>query len=483
MLRFLNQLPFNVKRNLFIIIGLILSVSISYLAFDMGMIIPFAIMGLSAFVILIVFYFKDPKITLYVLLSYCFTIALISREVGGDIPYGTLIEVFIAFSWILALIKIPINEWSVVKNDLFYLMLGWFILSVLEIANPAGASVMGWLQEIRSVALYPILIIPITYILFNTNKDLDTFLKIVIFFSVMAALNGIKQLYIGLSPGEQRFIDEGGYVTHMLFGQLRVFSFYSEAAQFGASQAHVGLISLVLAFGPYGWWKRALFFICSMLMLYGMLISGTRGALFVLVVGVFIAIALSRQIKVMIIGGLIACFCLFILKFTYLGNGSYQIYRLRTALDPQDASFNVRLNTQKILREYMSRHPFGDGLGSIGAWGAKYNQGKFLANIPPDSYWVKVWAMYGIVGFIIWIGIMMYILGKCCGIVWNLKDPSLRIKGIALTSGYAGILICSYGNEVINTMPSSIIVYMSWVFIFISPRLDKELMEKNNPLI
>ena len=71
----------------------------------------------------------------------------------------------------------------------------------------------------------------------------------------------------------------------------------------------------------------------------------------------------------------------------------------------------------------------------------------------------------------------MYILGKCCGIVWRLEDPGLKVKMIALTAGYCGILMCSYGNEVINTAPSSYISYLSWVFIFISPKLDKEIKD------
>lgn len=475
MMQFLNGLSFNTKRSIFLLLGLVIAVLVGFLVYNLGIVTPLIIIMLSGLVILQIIYYNHPRATLYVLIGYCFTLPIFGREIGGDLPYGTLIEVFIAFSYLIALLKVPKEEWRVVKSDLFYLMLFWFVLSFLEVANPAGASVMGWLQEIRSAALYPLLIVPITYLFFDSNKDVNTFFKLVIFFSVLGAINGIKQLYIGPSAGEQRFLDEGGAITHILFGQLRVFSFYSEAGQFGASQAHVGLMALILAMGPFKWWKRVLLLIFAMLLLYGMLISGTRGALFCLVTGVFLAILLSKQVKVIVIGGAIAVSALLILKFTFIGNGNYQIYRLRTALDPTDASFNVRLNTQKLLTEYMSTRPFGGGLGVLGAWGAKYNQDKFLSTVPPDSYWVKVWAMYGIVGFTIWLGIMMYILGKCCGIVWNLKDPALKIKMIALTSGFAGILFCSYGNEVINTMPSSIIVYMSWVFVFISPKLDEDL--------
>ncbi|RZK15757.1 MAG: O-antigen ligase domain-containing protein, partial [Hymenobacter sp.] len=211
--------------------------------------------------------------------------------------------------------------------------------------------------------------------------------------------------------------------------------------------------------------------------------SGTRGALFALMVGIAFALLISKNIKVLFLGGLLAGAAFGVLKYTKIGDSNYNIYRMRTALDPTDASFNVRLQNQLTLRNYLSTRPFGGGVGSIGNSGIHYNPGKYLSSVPPDSYWVKVWAMYGIVGFIIWLGIMLYILGKCCGIVWNIRDPLLRTKLIALTSGFAGILFCSYGNEVINFMPSAIVVYVSWAFIFLGPKLDSKSPELAHPLV
>ena len=89
------------------------------------------------------------------------------------------------------------------------------------------------------------------------------------------------------------------------------------------------------------------------------------------------------------------------------------------------------------------------------------------------------WVMYGIVGLIIWFGMMMYILGKSCGIIWKIQDKGLRYKLIALCSGAAGVFFASYGNEIINDMPSAMIVSISWAFIFLGPRLDKEILKSN----
>ncbi len=427
------------------------------------------LVGFAFFVLL-----NKPKIALYLLIAYCFGFVILSREIGGPIPYGTLIEGLLVVGWITVMLGSERKELKVINNDLCFLFLVWLFISVIEVFNPSGASVEGWLQEIRSAALYPLLIISLAFMVFRKQADLNAFLILIIGLSVVAALNGIKQLYIGLSPGEQLFLNQGGAVTHVLWGRLRVFSFYSDAGQFGASQAHIGMVALCLAFGPFKWWKRVLLFSAASLLFYGMLISGTRGALFALVVSGSLAVILSKQFKILIVGGgMLLVFVLF-LKFTHIGDGNYQIYRFRSALNPDDPSLNVRLATQHFLRDYLQDKPFGEGLGVIGAFGNTYNSTMFISTVQPDSYFVKVWVMYGIVGFTIWLSIMAYILGKCCGIVWRIRDKSLRIKLISLTAGYAGILFCSYGNEVINTMPSSIIVYVSWVLIFQAPRLEKE---------
>ena len=203
-----------------------------------------------------------------------------------------------------------------------------------------------------------------------------------------------------------------------------------------------------------------------------MLLSGTRGAFFVLLVGAFVYLVLSKRVLILILGCLLATGALGVLKYTKIGDSNPSVFRMRTALDPNDPSLQVRFENQAILRDYLSTRPLGGGLGVMGHWGITYNSDKFLSTIAPDSYYVKVWGQYGIIGFLIWFGFMLYILGKCMGIVWRIRDPALRQKLLALTAGFAGILMCSYGNEIMNQMPSSIILYTSWVFIFLGPSLD-----------
>lgn len=476
MRQYILSLPELFQKGLILLLGLVTALVIGLFTAQFGSVIPITIIAASVITALLIGIFKNPTYGFIATIAYCFLFFILVREAGG-FPFGIGIEILLSLTWIATCIQYKRYKWDLIKNDLVYLIFTWFVISVLEIINPAGASFMGWLQEIRTSAVYPLLIIPLAFLFFNKNKNLNFFLILIMALSVIATLNGIRQVSVGLSPGEQKFLDEGGASTHLLWGKLRVFSFFSNASQYGVSQAHIGLIAFILALGPFKWWKKITLFVISVILLYGMLISGTRGALFALIIGGIVAIVLSKNYKILIIGSVLVLSGISVLKFTTYGNGHYEIYRLRTALDPQDASLNTRFINQEILKDYLKTRPFGGGLGVTGFWGSKYNSDKFLSTVPPDSYWVKVWVMYGVVGLSIWFSIMMYILGKCCGIIWKIQDKKLKFKLIALCSGAAGIFFASYGNEIINDMPSAMIVSVSWVLIYLGPKLDRQILK------
>ncbi|WP_210520375.1 O-antigen ligase family protein [Hymenobacter terricola] len=461
-------------KALYVPVGIVLAIVIGWLTARMGLLVPGLLITVAVVVPFLIALFYNPRRGIIALIGYCFLFFIIAREVGGTVPYGMAVDGLLVVTWVAVAFNHTQFQWSNINNDLCKLSLFWFVLNILELGNPAGVSVAGWFLEFRSASLYWFLCVPLSMLIFNTRKDLDLFLILIISLSVLGALNGLKQLYIGLSPGEQIYLNENAK-THLLWGKLRVFSFYSDAGQFGASQAHIALVALILAFGPFAKWKRALLAAAALVLVVGMLISGTRGAMFALGSGIGVALLISKNIKAFVLGSAIALGCFYVVKYTKIGDSNYNIYRMRTALDPNDASFNVRLKNQLRLRTYLAGHPLGGGVGVIGNSGIKYNSDKMLSTIPPDSYWVKVWAMYGIVGFVIWLSIQLYILGKCCGIAWSTRDQRLKTKLIALTAGVAGSLLCSYGNEVINFMPSALVVYISWAFVFLSPRFDAAL--------
>ena len=458
-------------------VGLLLALGLGWLAGHVGAAVPGLLVLVPLLLLAVVVVFREPRLGVVAFICFCFCLHYLSRHVL-DVPLGLGMEGILVVTWLAVVFyvqKPPV--WSYLRNDLCALSLVWFVINILELGNPAGASFQGWLNELRGSALLWILVVPLCFLVFRTRRDLNLFLYLIIGFSVFGALYGIKQKFVGVDEMEQKWLDAGGAITHLIWGRLRVFSTYSEAAQFGSSQAHLALVCGILALGPFSWTKRLLLAAAALLLLYGMLISGTRGAFFVLLVGILVYLALSKQLKVLVLGCVLAVGAFGVLKFTTVGNSNPDVFRMRSALDPKDASLQVRLSNQAILREYLSTRPFGAGVGTMGFWGKRYNADKFIASIAPDSYFVKTWGQYGIVGFLVWFGIMLYILGKCMGIVWHLRDPVLRQKLLALTAGAAGILACSYGNEIMNQMPSAMILYVSWVLIFLGPTMDTSSLQ------
>jgi len=457
-------------------VGIIVSLLVAYLTASFGILIPILGLIIGIVLVFLIIIFQNPFYGLTAALIYCFCFVFVARELGDSFPFGYVVELLYVAVMLAAICKARKEDWKRIQNDLFLLFSLWFLISVLELFNPSGASFDGWLSEIRTSGFDSFILILIGFLVFKNVKHLDVFLLVIIFCSLLATLIGMKQLHLGLSSGERGFLEANP--THMIWSQLRVFSFYRDAGQFGASQACFVVICGTLAFGPFKLWKRILFLILSLFFIYGMLISGTRGAFFALVPGIFLAVLLFKNLKMMLSGTVFLVLFVAVLKFTYIGSGFSYIHRLRSALDPTDPSLNLRFLNQQMLGDYIRDFPLGAGLGVMGYAGGKYNSNMFLSTIAPDSYWVKVWGMYGIVGFTLWFCMMTYILGKCCGIVWNIKDDKLRVKLIALTASFFGVFVCSYGNEVINALPTSIVTYLSLVLIYMGPKFDNEIKLK-----
>ncbi len=456
------------------------------LAFFLGMVIAGsgmlaggALIALPFIIGYLIWVFMCPKVGLITFILYSFMMPGLGRHIVGP-QFGLGIDALLILTWLGVIFHRGEKfRFRHLKTDLVWMAIVWFILTVLEIGNPEHPNIMGWLQEMRSTTLYWILTVPLTILVFNKKSDIYLFLDIIILMSFIGAMWGIKQLYIGVDEAEHRWLEAGAKKTHILFGKLRVFSYYSEAAQFGASQAQIAIMCIILATGPHTLIRKICYAVAGTFIFYGMLISGTRGALGGIVGGGFVFLVISKNVKVIAIGGLIGLLFIGMLKFTAIGSGNDQMRRLRSGTDANDPSLQARLINQRTLSNSLASKPFGTGVGTIGMWGVMYNKHIYTAKIPPDSYFVKVWVMYGIIGFILWFGMMLFILGKSVGMIWTVRDPLLRNQLSSLASGFGGIFLCSYGNEVMNSLPSSAIVYVSWALVWMGTRWDTPLPKSN----
>ncbi len=461
-----------------VIIGIIiLSVILSYVIAKGGLMTVAALLGLLPGLIFLNRLFNHPALGLGTLLVFSFVAIGLTRYLVG-VPLGLGVDGLLVISFVAIFFKNFYKKinFDQANRDITYLLFVWFAYAVLQLFNPQALSKTAWFYAMRGMSMYPILLVPLALMLFKRLRYLFVFLYVWGFFTILGTLKGLQQLYIGLDFAEQFWLDTIGAVTHIINGQLRVFSFFSDAGQFGAAQGAAGIVGILVAASIKGRFNKIFFLIVGIMGFWGMMISGTRGAIIVPMIGGIVYLILRKNIRVLIIGGVIMSVIYVFFAYTYIGESNYQIARMRTAFRPeQDASYQVRLENRAILKTYLADKPFGGGIGSAGNWGLRFSPEGFLANVATDSWYVQVWAEQGIVGLILHLFILSYIIIKGFFLVM-VKVKNVELAGIlgALIAGYAGIMGASYGNGVLGQMPTGALVYFSWAFIFMAQQLDRE---------
>lgn len=426
------------------------------------------------------FFFKYPIIGVYTAIILGFLILGLGRYIKG-IQLGMAMD-GILFLTFIALFFNRFKEridWSPVKKDVTVLALIWFAYTIFQFVNPEAKSKEAWFVGFRGISLYMMLLIPLVLLLIHNRKKLNMIFFLWAGFSILATLKGILQNTIGVDSFEKAWLDAGGAVTHILFGKLRVFSFLSDAGQFGANQAYTGVVFAILASVVKDKKLKIFYAITAVLGLYGMFLSGTRGAISIPLAG-FGVYAVLRKNKFVMVTGFISLVLVFIFfKYTLIGQDNQQIRRMRSAFDPNDASLQVRLENQKKLKVYLATRPFGGGIGHAGVKAQRFLPNAFLSNVATDSWYVLIWAEMGIVGLYLHLFILFYIVGKSgYTIMFVMKDQETMIIFAALTCGMMGIMVASYGNAVLGTMPTSILIYMTMALLMNAKHFDLEAMAK-----
>lgn len=424
------------------------------------MAIPFAI----AFLIL---FFNNLKVGIYFVLIMSFILPILGRYVPSGIPYGLGVDIMLVLSYfIIAFKHWKKTDFSLAANEVVLLMTLWMGYIFLQIGNPNAYSFEAWFYSMRGVALYQFLLIPLCFILFNTKKDWYRFWNIWVGFSVLGILWAIKQKAFGVDSFEQRWLDEGASVTHMLWGQLRIFSYYYDAGTFGAAMGQICIMTGIMILGPNSWKKKIFYAGLSGAAFIALVLSGTRGALAVPGIGGILYLIMTRNFKVLSIGGGILLAGFIFLKFTTIGNANYDINRLRTALDPNDPSLNTRLRNRARLTEYLRGKPFGGGMGTVGSWGQRFSPGTWLANFEPDGLYTRIRAETGLVGRVFYVGMWIFLLARGIGFLWSFEDEERQNIAMAILAGYSGILVANYGNAVLTQFPISITTFIGICFVY-----------------
>lgn len=368
--------------------------------------------------------------------------------------------------------------WSDAINPLTFLTGIWLIYCILLVFNPL-TSVADWAAGVRGIAVYLFVFPLLTSILLNQYKYLKIFLFVWSILTLMAVIKVIIQKNFGFDPAEKYWLYVlGGARTHIIYSGIRYFSFFTDAAAFGTS---MGLSMTVFFIYAIYCPKRLLqlyYLFISIGAGYGMMVSGTRAAIFIPLTGFLLFILLSKKWKIIVLGIVVLLTVFVFFRYTYIGNGNTEIRRMRSAFHAtQDASFNVRFDNQEKMRVFMRDHPFGVGIGKA----KRTNPDDYMYGLPTDSSFVLIWVETGILGMLLFLSVFIVVLIRGIhDVMFKIKSKELKGVTYALLAGLAGMMVSGYGNEILQQFPNGPIVYMCMAFIFLGRKFDEQISEGAN---
>lgn len=409
-----------------------------------------------------------------------FNVLWIKKFLPPDTPVGLTIDVLIGVMFLGMFIRqIHHRDWSFLKNRISIFIMIWIAYNILQLLNPEAQSRLAWLYTVRGMAFFIVLYFIAVYA-FNSLRAIEMFIKACIFLSLLAALYGLYQEFIGMPDFEMAWLKLDPRRMKLVYqwGKLRVFSFLADPSTFGILMAYMGMFCTVLATGVATAAKRILLLLCAGIMFTAMLFSGTRTAYVLLPAGFFFFALLIMQRHI------ILALVLLIMAgsvIVMIPTGNLTLYRFQSAFKPaKDASMQHRLDNQEFIQPYIQTHPFGGGLGSTGIFGKRFSPHSKLAGFPPDSGYVRVAVELGWIGLLIYCAMMFVILSTGIKNYVSTKTPKIRTCYVAFLVLVFVLCVSNYPQDAIVQLPTSIIFYLSLAALVRLKDFDNKISLKSS---
>lgn len=446
------------------------------------------VIGLMPVVMLFIFLcINKPAILLGVTFALNYIIMGVNRYYSIPIAITNVFDLLYGLMLALILLKqLQSNlNFKKILNIYTGITLVWLLYCIINIGNGVTGELYmeAWLRILRPWALYPILTCLILSIHCNHYAFIHYFLVLWGIMTLLAAAKGYWQKNRGFDSTELAWLWAYGARTHFIHSGIRYFSFFTDAAAFGASMGLSSLVFILTFFYTKKTFLKFFYLIVSMAGFYGLLISGTRSAIAVPIAGLSFFLFLSKSWKICVIAGMLLFGGVGILKYTKIGENNRLIRRMRTAFDTNDQSLQVRFENQKALNAYMSELPFGIGMGVTTGILPPQNKYYFVSICPADSSLVDVWKQMGVVGLSIFLSLhaILFITGSYI-LLFKIRNPEIRGPLTGMLCGCAGVLVASYANMVYFGFPNGILIYSCFTFVFLGPYLDKQYTEAHAKL-
>lgn len=435
---------------------LLATLPISYLMalvdFKVSFVVFLALIGLPLIALCLV----NLTFGLVLMLTVALLVVFGAKYTGA--PIGTLLDLLILVSAVAILLRqIKDRDWSFARHPLSTMVAIWLYFNIMQVLNPWAESKMAWLFTVRSVAIQQLVYFIGAYAFHNSRRSITILLKLIVGMCFASALYGLKQQYLGFSAQETSWImaDPKRFELYYQWGMMRIPSFCYDPTTFGILMACFGMFCVALLIGPSSGRQKILLVIMIISAFWAMAYTGTRTAFALVPVGGLFYAGLTLNRRVLLFGGFIGLLGAgFILK----SSSSGVIYRMQSAFKPgQDDSMNLRLENQKKIQPYIQSHPIGGGLGSCGAWGARFNPDSELSKFPHDSSFVRMGVELGWIGLILYTLLHYYVLRTGLFYFVRCRDPWIKAIYAGITTWCFMLAVACYAQEAILQLPMNVI--------------------------
>ncbi len=340
--------------------------------------------------------------------------------------------------------------WAYYKNPIAIALLLWIVYNHIQFLNPNSSSLEGKIIAIRQ-SWFNLFGFTLALHLFSDIKTVKTFFKIIIVISILAALFGLSQKYIGLLPYEREWLyaSPDRVRLFVVWGGIRTWSFMNDPTNFGLLMASSALICFILITGPYSLFKKILLGISGTIMLIAMVSSGTRTAFVIVLVGFGMFGLLNiKSLRTQVISISVLLISLIIYFGPFYGAN---VVRIRSAFQgDDDPSMNVRLINKKRITPYLLSHPIGGGPNTTG--GTK-ELNHPLAGFPPDSGFLRVALELGYIGLLITLWLYYKASSQLTSQFFQTKNPEKRTLYLAILASMIALCTAELTQITISQKP------------------------------
>jgi putative inorganic carbon (HCO3(-)) transporter len=461
-----------------ILVAVLLTVSlaVTYAMVNTGTMVAPAIMVSLMGVTVMGAVIADFRLGFYALFFMAVFMFYLDRMVHLNFPLGTIYDGLAAFAFAAVFINGKNNnDWTLFRNPITIMFMIVTVYQVMQVFNPSAVSRVAWLVAMRGNT--SILLYVVCFQLFRSINDLRKFTTFWLVISMIVALYGFFQEYVGLTDFEYHWVVDNPdrFKLYFIWNKMRKFSFLSDPSAYGLFVAMGALAFLVLAMGPFKSSTRLLYAGCAFISMYAMTFSGTRTAIAMVAAGIVFYIILTlRNKKTLITMGAIAGMGVVLLFGPFYGG---TMNRIRSTFNPsEDASMEVRDIKRIRLQQYVQSHPIGGGLYTTGQNGLRYSAGHPLAEgWDADSGYLLIGLELGSIGLFLFLLFFFLVMVKGINNYFAINDPLLKTYNLTYLIPLMALSVAHYTQDAMFTKPMNLVVIAAYAVIVKIQSFDRKL--------